>query len=204
MIHIENLLKSYGKNQVLRGIDLHLKKGTAYGFVGDNGSGKTTLFKCIAGIESHDGNIHSELSNIKDHLGYLQTTPIFLSRITGWEYLKLLCSSRQISEEKFEEHNIFDLPLREYAENYSTGMKKKLALTGLLLQKNELFILDEPFSGVDLHSNIKILKIIQDLKASGKTLLISSHILSTLTDSCDIIYELKDGLIREFETQRGS
>lgn len=201
MIQIENLSKNYGKNQVLRGITLRLEKGKAYGFVGDNGSGKTTLFKCISGIETHEGNILSDLSNIKNHLGYLQTTPVFLSRITGWEYLKLLCVSRQINEDNFEEQNIFELPLREYAENYSTGMKKKLALTALLLQKNELFILDEPFSGVDLHSNIKILQIIQDLKEQGKTLLISSHILSTLTDSCDIIYELKDGLLQEFKTR---
>ncbi len=198
MIKIERLSKSYGKNQVLRGIDLHLEKGKAYGFVGDNGSGKTTLFKCISGIETHEGKITSDLSNIKNHLGYLQTAPVFLSRITGWEYLKLLCISRQIREENFDEENIFELPLQEYAENYSTGMKKKLALTALLLQKNELFILDEPFSGVDFQSNLKILEIIQELKTNGKTLLISSHILSTLTDSCDFIYQLKDGVIQPF------
>ena len=198
MIQIEKLSKSYGKNQVLLDINVHLEKGQAYGFVGDNGSGKTTLFRCIAGIESYEGKVNSALENIKNNLGYLQTTPVFMSRITGWEYLKLICSARQIKEENFEEENIFELPLRAYAENYSTGMKKKLALTALLLQRNELYILDEPFSGVDMHSNIKIMNLIHNLKTQGKTLLISSHILSTLTDTCDHIYHLQDGRLDAF------
>ena len=97
----------------------------------------------------------------------------------------------------FVEKNIFDLPLSQYAETYSTGMKKKLALTGILLQKNDFFILDEPFNGVDIQSNMLITAIIERLKAAQKTILISSHIFSTLNDTCDQIYVLRGGEIAQ-------
>jgi len=72
-------------------------------------------------------------------------------------------------------------------------MKKKLALIGILLQQNDVFILDEPFNGVDIQSNIVITEIIHRLKSSGKTIVISSHIFSTLSDTCDEIHLLRDG-----------
>jgi ABC-2 type transport system ATP-binding protein len=200
MKSIRNLSKSYGNKSVLHNINLEFEPGKVYGIVGENGAGKTTLFRCIAGMESYNGEIESSLENLKNHLGFLQTNPDFMSKMTGWEYLKLLCTARKIKEDDFEQQNIFELPLNQYAEYYSTGMKKKLALMGVILQKNEVFILDEPFNGVDLHSNILISAIIQKLKSSGKTVLISSHIFSTLSESCDVIHLLKSGTIeRSFE-----
>lgn len=195
MIQIKDLKKSYGSNQVLKGINLSFNKGHVYGIVGENGAGKTTLFKCIAGLEFFEGKIEPELSPLQDYLGLLPTNPIFMSRITGWEYLKLFCIARNIKEDDFEEQNIFDLPLDQYAENYSTGMKKKLSLMAILLQQNEVFILDEPFNGVDIQSNILITSIIKRLKEKGKTILISSHIFSTLKDTCDHIFLLQKGNI---------
>lgn len=191
MILIENLSKSYGTKSVLENINLTLEKGKVYGIVGENGSGKTTLFKCISGLEKHKGTITCEYGKLKEYLGYLQTEPYFFSKITGNEYLKLLCNARNIENTDLKEKNIFDLPLNEYAVKYSTGMKKKLALTAILIQENKLFILDEPFNGVD----ILITEIIHKLKEIGKTILISSHIFSTLNDTCDEIFLLKNGNI---------
>lgn len=193
MIRIQDLSKSFGKKEVLRGIQLELEPGKAYGIVGENGAGKTTLFRCIAGLEGFDGAVTSDFRHIKEHIGFLPTNPVFMSNITGWEYLKLMCIARGIREDRFEDRNIFDLPLGQYAGTYSTGMKKKLALLGILLQQNDLFILDEPFNGVDIHSNIIIAEVIKRLKAKNKTILISSHIFSTLSDNCDEICLLKDG-----------
>jgi ABC-2 type transport system ATP-binding protein len=195
MILIENLSKSYGTKSVLENINLTLEKGKVYGIVGENGSGKTTLFKCISGLEKHKGTITCEYGKLKEYLGYLQTEPYFFSKITGNEYLKLLCNARNIENTDLKEKNIFDLPLNEYAVKYSTGMKKKLALTAILIQENKLFILDEPFNGVDIQSNILITEIIHKLKEIGKTILISSHIFSTLNDTCDEIFLLKNGNI---------
>lgn len=195
MLEIKNLTKTYGNTVALENINLDFHPGKVYGIVGENGAGKTTLFKCIAGLESYQGNISSTFHPIKDHLGYLETNPIFMSYLTGWEYLKLLCKAKNITTENFEEQNLFDLPLLEYAENYSTGMKKKLALMGVLLRKNDIIILDEPFNGVDIQSNMLISEIISELKVLKKTILISSHIFSTLNESCDEIVLLSRGKV---------
>ena len=197
MIRIEKLNKSYGNKPILHDIDLHFEKGKVYGIVGKNGSGKTTLFRCLAGLEPHTGEIRSEYDNLKNHLGFLETNPDFMSRITGWEYLKLFCIARNIKTDDFETQNIFELPLNQYAATYSTGMKKKLALLAVLLQKNDVFILDEPFNGVDIQSNIVIVELIDMLRKQGKTIIIASHIFSTLKESCDKIYLLGKGRIEK-------
>lgn len=195
MISIENISKNYGAKQVLQNVSFRLPAGQVHGIVGENGAGKTTLFKCIAGLESHDGVVKSELNPLKNHLGFLQTDPFFFEKITGREYIQLLRNARNLPQTDIAARNIFDLPLDQYASTYSTGMKKKLALTAVLLQENQVFILDEPFNGVDIHSNILITEIIRQLKALGKTILISSHIFSTLSDTCDEISLLQQNQI---------
>ncbi|MBU2997911.1 ATP-binding cassette domain-containing protein [Cellulophaga baltica] len=195
MIKIEGLSKFYGKNQILYSLNIEFEKGKTYGIVGENGAGKTTLFRCISGLENYQGKIFSDYKKLKNHLGLLLTEPYFLHKITGKEYIQLLANSRQIQLVSIEEKNIFDLPLNQYASNYSTGMKKKLALTAILLQENDVFILDEPFNGVDIQSNLIITDIIKELKRLNKTVLISSHIFSTLAETCDEIFLMKSGKI---------
>jgi ABC-2 type transport system ATP-binding protein len=195
MIHIEHLSKSYGSHIVLRDLTLSFEKGLVYGIVGGNGSGKTTLFKCITGLEPFHGQVRSSFDRLKDYTGYLPTDLFFFSKMTGREYLRLLCNARKIREYDLDGKNIFDLPLDQYALTYSTGMKKKLALTAILIQPNDIYILDEPFNGVDIHSNMIITEIILRLKALGKTVLISSHIFSTLKDTCDHILVIENGQI---------
>ena len=197
MLIIENLSKSFGSNKVLKNINITFEKGKVYGIVGENGSGKTTLFNCISELENFEGIIKDDYEKRKNTLGFLQTEPYFFSKITGKEYLQLLCNARNVEVENLDDKNIFDLPLDQYASTYSTGMKKKLALTAILIQKNNLFILDEPFNGVDIQSNIIITEIIHRLKELNKTVIISSHIFSTLNETCDAIFVLKNGEISE-------
>jgi len=160
MIQVEELSKSFGTKQVLKNINISFEQGKVYGIVGANGAGKTTLFRCLAGLETHDGLVKSTQTPLKNYLGFLPTNPYFFPKITGWEYLQLFCNARKIAITNFKERNIFNLPLNQYAITYSTGMKKKLALTAILLQQNEYFILDEPFNGVDIQSNLIITEII--------------------------------------------
>jgi len=200
MIEIKNLKKSFGNKQVLNQINIQFAPGKVYGIVGENGAGKTTLFRCIAGLEVFEGEIHATKSPLKNHLGLLFTDPFFFPKLTGKEYIQLLCNAREIDLHDIDTRNIFDLPLNQYASTYSTGMKKKLAITAILLQKNDYFILDEPFNGVDIQSNIIITEIIHKLKELGKIVLISSHIFSTLSATCDEIHLLKEGeIIRSVE-----
>lgn len=193
MIKIEKLSKKYGDKDILNNINMTFQEGMVYGIVGENGAGKTTLFKCIVGLEKYTGVIESKFNPIKDYSGLLLTDPFIFSKITGKEYIKLLCDARQIKIGDIHERNIFGLPLNQYASTYSTGMKKKLAITALLLQKNKIFILDEPFNGVDIQSNIIITEIIHKLKSLNKIIIISSHIFSTLNETCDQIHVLNKG-----------
>lgn len=193
MLTIQQLQKSYGTKNVLTGVAAEFEPGKVYGIVGANGAGKTTLFRCIAGLENYEGQIISEHQPLKNHLGFLPTSPFFFEKITGREYLQLIVHARRLPKVDFKKWNVFKLPLDQYATTYSTGMQKKLAILGLLIQKNEVIILDEPFNGVDIQSNILLLEIIRQLKVQQKTILIASHIFSTLTDVCDEIILLEKG-----------
>ena len=193
MIEIKNLSKNFGSHEVLKNINIQFDNGKVYGIVGENGAGKTTLFRCISDLEDYDGKIISNPNPIKNHLGLLLTEPFFFQKITGKEYIQLLINARNIHIDDIDARNIFDLPLNQYASTYSTGMKKKLALTAILLQGNDYFILDEPFNGVDIKSNIIITELINKLKDMGKTVILSSHIFSTLSDTCDEIHLLSQG-----------
>lgn len=195
IISLRHLNKTYDKKQVLFDISLSFESGKVYGIVGRNGAGKTTLFKCLAGLEPYTGTIESSFKPLKDQIGYLPTDLFFFSKITGREYLTLILNAREQAVQDLDVKNIFDLPLEQYATTYSTGMKKKLALTANLIVHNEVFILDEPFNGVDIQSNIIINEIIHRLRTLGKTLIISSHIFGTLRDTCDEIHLLDEGRI---------
>lgn len=195
MIRLQNISKFFDDHQVLKDINLEFARGKVYGIVGQNGAGKTTLFRCIAGLESYHGTIQSDWNPLKDHLGFLQTEPYFIDKLTGQEYINLFCLARKKELPEMDLQNVFDLPMMQYASTYSTGMKKKLAFTAILLQQNEVLILDEPFNGVDIQSNILITEIILRLKAAGKIILLSSHIFSTLENMCDEIFLLQAGTI---------
>ena len=193
MIKIKELSKLFGNKEVLKNLSMEFSTGNVYGIVGENGAGKTTLFRCIAGLESYSGEIISDVMPLKNHLGLLLTEPFFFTMMTGREYIRLLCNARGKTNVDIDNKNIFDLPLDQYASTYSTGMKKKLAITAILLQENEYFILDEPFNGVDIQSNIILTEIILKLKELNKVVIISSHIFSTLSDTCDEIHLLRKG-----------
>jgi len=198
MIEINDLNKYYGSKLILKDISMSLTAGEVVGIIGKNGAGKSTLFKCISGLEKyHGGDIKSKLNPLKDHIGYLPTVPFFFSKLTGLEYLRLVCHARSVNDIQFEQKNIFDLPLNEYTEYYSTGMKKKLALMGLLFQRNEILILDEPFNGVDIESNTIIFELLKALKTQEKAIVISSHIFGSLKEICGQIYLLQDSTLSQ-------
>ena len=193
MIKINGLTKQYGSLKAIDDVSFNVKTGQVIGIVGENGAGKTTLFRCIAGLENYKGQILSDKNPLKNYLGYLPSEPYFFPKITAMEYIRFLCNARGKSPKNVEEKNIFDLPLNSYASTFSTGMQKKLAITAILLQENSLFVLDEPFNGIDIQSNMVLTEIIRKLKSLNRTILVSSHIFSTMSETCDEIILLKQG-----------
>jgi ABC-2 type transport system ATP-binding protein len=197
LIYIKELSKSYGKTRVLDKLSVSYESGKIYGLVGENGAGKTTLFNCIMGVTDYDGEIRK---SSRMAVGYMPAENFFYSLITGKEYLEfcIKAKGKKMDAEAIDSLNkIFQLPMERFALDYSTGMKKKLALMALLLQENDLYILDEPFNGVDLYGCIQLKRIIRELKDKGKTVIISSHLINTLHELCDEIDFLDNHTIRK-------
>lgn len=195
MISIQNLTLSFNKHQVLKNISIDFEPGLIHGIVGLNGAGKTTFFNVLAKMLKPDsGELkQNEIAlGIKD-TAYLETGNFFFSRITGNEYLKIF---RQTNAEfnLVALQNYLKLPLDELIENYSTGMKKKLALLAVLKQDKPVFILDEPFNGLDLETNKVLEIIITALQKKQKTVFVSSHIIEPLLSICDKIHLLDNGI----------
>ena len=197
MIQLVEISKSFGSHVVLDRLSFTFENNKVYGIVGKNGSGKTTLFRCMTGLESCKGEVVSEHQPLKDHIGYLPTELFFFKLMTGLEYVRFVCHARNKKIENIAGKNFFDLPLNDYISTYSTGMKKKLALFAILLQDLPYYIFDEPFNGIDLQSSELVLELIKALKQRGKTVIMSSHIYTTLTQTCDEICLLDEGCFKQ-------
>jgi len=194
MLKINNLSVSYSKDKILNELNIEFLPGEIHGILGMNGAGKSTFFNSICGLKSMDSGeclYEGDWVN-SDHIAFMQTHTYFYPYMQGIEYLNLIGSSNP----DFDPHHwnkIFELPLNQLIENYSTGMKKKLVFIGVLAQDKPILILDEPFNGVDIESNEKIIQILEYLRDKGCTILLSSHIIHALTDCCNKVSYLKNG-----------
>lgn len=195
MITIEKLNIIYDKEKiVIKDLSLSMSDGKIHGIVGLNGSGKTTMLNTLFGLKKQDSGTIMYGDNVlnKKDIAYLVTENYFYPNITGNEYLRLF---NNVNFETEKWNKVFKLPLEELIENYSTGMKKKLAILGALKQDKPIVIMDEPFNGLDIETVRVLREILLKLKESGKTLIITSHILETLTNLCDFIHYLENGII---------
>ncbi len=193
VIEIKNLSFAYSSKKVLNDLSLTIEEGTVHGILGDNGAGKTTLFNLLFGNLNTDNQTLFFFKEIYKEIAYLETDTFFYSYMTGSEYLSLLTQFSKADLNKWNE--IFELPLKEYVHLYSTGMKKKLSILGVLLLNKRVIILDEPFNGLDIKTCEIINYIIQRLKLIGKTVILSSHILETVVNNADKISFLEFGTI---------
>lgn len=203
MITISNLTISYNKyEKVIENLNLSLDDNLIHGIVGLNGAGKTTLLNTLYGLKKPDtGTIQFDNIEInKKSVAYLVTENFFYSNITGKEYLSLF-KNNEFDIDRW--NNLFNLPLNKIIDGYSTGMKKKLALLGVLKQDKPLMILDEPFNGLDIETCRIIRMILLRLKERNKTIIVTSHIIETLTNLCDFIHYLEAGQVKYSRDKSG-
>ena len=176
MLEIRNLRKAYGSHIVLHDVSLTLRPGTIHGLVGANGAGKTTLLHCLYGLETaFTGTARDTAgSAVRERTGLLPYEPYFYPRLTGREYLEFCLQARGRPVVDFAGWNqLFELPLDQYADEYSAGMRKKLALLALLVQQFNYLILDEPFNGLDLEANLLLKAILKRLRDRGTGILLT-------------------------------
>lgn len=203
MITIENLSISYDKRKsVIDHLNLSLVEGQIHGIVGLNGAGKTTLLNAIFGFQKADeGSILWDNQKIsKKSVAFLQTQSFFYSNITGREYLSVF-QNPDFDIEKW--NSLFHLPLDSHVDGYSSGMKKKLALLGVLKLDKPILILDEPFNDLDIETCHIIRLILLRLRDKKKTIILTSHIIETLSNLCDFIHYLEKGTIKSSRDKSG-
>ena len=203
MLEVRNLRKAFGRHVVLRDVSLTLRPGTIHGLVGANGAGKTTLINCLYGLEiDFMGTIRdSDGRALCEQTGLLPYEPYFYPRLTGREYLEFCLQARGRPLIDFAGWNkLLELPLDQYADEYSAGMRKKLALLALLVQQFDYLILDEPFNGLDLEANLLLKEILRRLRDRGTGILLTSHILGALTETADEITVLVGGRVQRHYT----
>lgn len=210
MITIKNLKKSYGKNLVLKGINLTIEEGDIYAFVGSNGAGKTTTIKAMLGILPFDSGdvLYDKLSirtdglKIKEELAYIPDNPDIYEHLTGLEYLNFIADMYETSEEyrneKIREYSKeleIDTKLNDKIGSYSHGMKQKIVIISALIHDPKVIIMDEPFVGLDPISTHKLKEIMKKLTKEGKIIFFSTHVLDVAEKLCNKIAIIKDGSI---------
>ena len=205
MLEIKDLSVGFKNQKVLKKLNLKVDEGIILGLLGKNGAGKTTLFETIYQSIKYEGEISWNNHKLKrENISYLETENYFYPFITGNEYLGYFSQSDKIKYQNLV--GKFKLPLDKFVQNYSSGMKKKLALIGMLMLDKPINILDEPFNGVDFEGVHILYEIIKELKSENKIVIVSSHIIETLFHTCDQIAILQEGQIAkiyqksEFET----
>lgn len=204
MVSIEGLYKKFGKNHVLSGLDLTINEGGIFAVLGPNGSGKTTLIKSILGMVIPDKGVINVLGeNIKKNseyrhkIDYLPQIANFPSNLKVRELIKMIKDLRQHTNEEDRLIELFKLGpfLDKKLGTLSGGTKQKVNIILTFMFDSPLIILDEPTTGLDPISLIRLKDLIQSEKAKGKTILITSHIMSFVEEVSDEIVFLLEGKI---------
>ncbi|EZH71916.1 copper ABC transporter ATP-binding protein [Aquimarina atlantica] len=204
MIKIDNLHKNFGKNQVLKGVDLGITEGGIFAILGPNGSGKTTLIKSILGMVIPDkGDIFIDDTPIKKswkyrhQIDYLPQIANFPANLTVKELIRMIKDLRNKPGDDAALVTSFQLSpfLDKKLSNLSGGTKQKVNLVLTLMFDSPLIILDEPTTGLDPIALLELKKIIQKEKVKGKTVLITSHIMSFVEEVADEIVFLLEGKV---------
>lgn len=203
VLEIVNLSLRYGSHEVLKNVQLKLTSGMLYGLVGINGSGKTSFFNSITGLISHSGNVMLDgRPMLTRDVAFLESSIYAYPNMTGRDYL-LLFAVNNPSFNPGQWNAVFGLPLDEYISNYSSGMQKKLGIMGILALDRKVILLDEPFNALDLEAVELLKQLLPELKKKDKIIIVSSHILETLTETCDYLLYLEQGQIDSvFEKSR--
>lgn len=204
MVNIQNLHKKFGKNQVLEGVDLTINRSGIFAILGPNGSGKTTLIKAILGMVIPDKGVISVLEeNIKGNpayrhkIDYLPQIANFPNNLKVKELIKMIKDLRGNTDEDMPLIELFKLApfLDKKLGNLSGGTKQKVNIVLTFMFDSPLIILDEPTTGLDPISLIRLKELIQAEKVKGKTILITSHIMSFVEEISDEIVFILEGKI---------
>jgi ABC-2 type transport system ATP-binding protein len=212
-ISIRDLRKVYETKAAVDGLTLEVPRGSFFGFLGPNGAGKSTTIRMLTGlapptagtIEILGYRMPEQEIEIKKRIGLVPDESLLFDRLTGFEYLefvgRMYALDRPLAKERARELlDLFELSAepRKIIAEYSKGMRKRVAMAASLIHRPELFLMDEPFEGVDAVGARLMKDILQDQVRQGATVFLTSHVLEVVERLCDHVAIIADGrIIRE-------
>ena len=203
-IEVSNVSKKYKDRMLVDDVSFTVEKGKILGIVGLNGSGKTVLLKCICGLMDYSGGTITVNGKVigKDceypaNMGVIIETPGFLPYHSGYKNLEYLASLRK----KISKQDIKDVLIKvglageekKLVAKYSLGMRQRLGIAQAIMENPELLILDEPMNGLDKDGIAEVRKLLLEMKAEGKTMIITSHNEEDIKVLCDKVIEMDKG-----------
>lgn len=205
-IEVQNAVKRFRDQVVLKNVSISFEKGQIHGIVGRNGSGKTVLFKCICGLMHpeegvilvNDKRVGRDVDMPED-IGAIIEAPGFLPNYSGYKNLRFLANiRRKIGKEEIL--NVLktvglDPESRKHVGKYSLGMRQRLGIAQAIMEDPEILILDEPMNGLDNAGVQDIRALLLELKAQRKTILLASHNHEDIAALCDTVHEMDGGVL---------
>ena len=217
IIETRDLSKRYGKLLALKGLNLTVEEGAVFGFVGPNGAGKTTTMRILATLLRPSAgqawvagrSVHTDRRGVRRAIGYMPDFFGVYGDMKVWEYLDFFAACYGIPESVRrgligDLLALVDLEHRrdDYVDALSRGMKQRLCLARSLAHDPQVLILDEPASGLDPRARVEIRELLRELQQMGKTILVSSHILSEIEEVCTHIGIIEAGELVAYGTMK--
>jgi len=208
MLKLTNLSKKFGNFTAVNNINIEINAGDFFGFLGQNGAGKTTTIKMITGLYAptngtvHIGGFDIQKNNIeaKRLTGYIPDQPFLYEKLTGKEFLYFCGGLYKIEKSKLKnkiDETIDQLKIEQWidkrTEEYSQGMKQRIAIASALLHDPQLLVVDEPMVGLDPQSALVVKNVLKEKSSQGVAIFMSTHSLNVAEEVCSRIGIIKDG-----------
>lgn len=215
MIQLENLSKHFGKTKAVDQLSLQIKRGEFFCFLGPNGAGKTTTIKLICGLLKPTSgyikvggiDIQKEPVGAKKLLGYIPDQPYLYEKLTPTEFLRFIADLYGVSDDGQKLLELFEMVEHKHTliEEFSHGMRQRIAFCATLIHSPEVIVIDEPMVGLDPKSTHLVKRILKEKSKEGVTIFLSTHTLSLaeeLADRVGIIHKgrlVADGSVQELK-----
>jgi ABC-2 type transport system ATP-binding protein len=203
VIEVEHLTKSYGRKRGIADVSFQVEEGEVFGFLGPNGAGKTTTIRLLMALLRGDGgsaqiagfDCWKQSLEIKRLVGYMPGEPALDPNLTGGQILEYFAHLRGGVDQSYLKQLIqrFDLDTSRKFRQYSTGNKRKVVLIQAFMHRPRLLILDEPTSGLDPLNQQEFDRMVKDVRDDGRTVFLSSHVLSEVEKTCTRVGIIRDG-----------
>jgi ABC-2 type transport system ATP-binding protein len=210
MLEAMQLTKRYSSIPAVQNLSFTLRPGQVLGCLGPNGSGKSTTVKMLTGLLEptrgvvcfHGHNIQDDLQGYREVLGYVPEEAHLYPYLSGWEYLEMIATLRGMPRDEINSKidsllELFSLHPHRHASiaTYSKGMRQRILLIAALMHNPEIFIFDEPLSGLDVTSALIFKNLVQELGRSGKLVFYCSHVLEVVEKICSDVLILRQGTV---------